>query len=149
MKTLITYITDHVKNWNTTGKIKAAFIAVYFLLNLFMPFVTPSQNVFTLFVPLLFGSISIPLIVKFFETFQGREIIKPTWNDNPLVLTQPLRFFHFASYFLIAPGFSMALATGLKFHSLNFVGLMAVSFGLGILIGIELTLKWKNKADSN
>lgn len=92
-------------------------------------------------MPLIFGSIAIPLITKF-NAGLGREIVKPTWNDNPLTLKRPLSFFHFGSFFLITVGLSILLGTAIKFHTLNFFGLTAISFGLGILIGIGLTLKW-------
>ena len=72
----------------------------------------------------------------------GREIIKPTWNDNPLTLKRPLSFFHFGAFFFMTIGISMLLGTAIKFQTLSFFGLTAISFGFGILIGIWLTLKW-------
>ena len=131
-----------MKNWNKTGKIKAIILGLLALPNLLMPIgATGQQGLVMILMPLIFGSIAIPLIAKF-NSGLGREIIKPTWNDNPLTLKRPLSFFHFGSFFFLTVGLSMLLGTGIKFQTLSFFGLTAISFGLGILIGIWLTLKW-------
>jgi hypothetical protein len=93
---------------------------------------------------LIFGSIAIPLISKFNGSLMGREIAKPHWNDNPLKLKRPLSFFHFGAFFLLTVGLSIVLGTVIKFQSLSQFGLTAVFFGIGILIGINLTLNVSN-----
>lgn len=131
-----------MKNWNRTGKIKAIILGLLALPNLFMPIgATGQQGLAMILMPLIFGSIAIPLITKF-NSGLGREIIKPTWNDNPLAMNRPLSFFHFASFFFLTIGLSMLVGTGIKFQTLSFFGLTSISFGLGIFIGIWLTLKW-------
>lgn len=132
-----------MKSWNKTGKIKAVIIGLLALPNLLMPIgVTGKQGFMMILVPLIFGCIVIPLITKFNGAVLGREIIKPTWNDNPLTLKRPLSFIHFSSFFFITIGVSMLLGSAVKFQIFSFLGLTSISFGLGILIGIWLTLKW-------
>ena len=131
-----------MNNWNKTGKIKAIILGLLALPNLLMPIgETGQQGLVMILMPLIFGSIAIPLIAKF-NAGLGREILKPTWNDNPLTLKRPLSFFYFSSFFFLTVGLSMLVGTGIKFQTLHFFGLTAISFGLGILLGIWLTLKW-------
>ena len=130
-------------NWNRTGKVKAVILGLLALPNLFMPIdVTGQQGIGMILMPLIFGSIAIPLIAKFNGAIPGREIIKPSWNDNPLKLKRPLSFFHFGSFFFLTVGLSMVLGKAIQFQTFNFYGLTLISFGLGILTGIWLTLKW-------
>ncbi|MES2379456.1 MAG: hypothetical protein V4538_00340 [Bacteroidota bacterium] len=132
-------------NWNKTGKVKAIILAVLALPNLVLPIAVQGEKGFlSILLPFVFGSIAILFIAKFNEVFLKREIIKPTWNDNPLTLKRPLSFFHFGSFFFITVGLSILLGSGIKFQMLSFVGLSAISFGLGMLAGIWLTLKWTN-----
>lgn len=132
-----------MKNWNRTGKIKAIILGLLALPNFLFPVgAQEQQGLAMILMPLIFGSIAIPLITKFNGAFLRGEITKPTWNDNPLTLTRPLSFFHFGSFFFLTVGLSILLGTGIKFQMLNFLGLTSISFGLGILIGIWLTVKW-------
>jgi hypothetical protein len=134
-----------MKNWNKTGKIKAIILGLLFLPNIFAPIgAQPHQGLTMIFTPLIFGSIALPLIIKF-NTLFGREISKPNWNDSPLTLKKPLVMFDFFAYFFLTVGLSMLIGTGIKFHSLSNFGLTSISFGLGIFIGIWLTLKWTKK----
>jgi len=132
-----------MKNWNKTGKIKAIILGLLALSNLLLPIENQEQpGLAMILISLVFGSIAIPLIAKFNESVLSREIIKPSWNDNPLTLKRPLSFFHFGSFFFLTVGLSVTLGTGIKFQTLSYYGLTSTSFGLGILIGIWLTLKW-------
>ncbi len=132
-----------MNKWNKTGKIKAIILLVLALPNLLMPIgATGETGLIMMLMPLIFGSIAIPLIAKFNEAVFGREIVKPTWNDNPLTLKRPLSFFHFSSFFFLIVGLSILLGTGIKFQTISSFGLTCFAFGIGILIGIGLTLKW-------
>ncbi|MCL2247001.1 MAG: hypothetical protein FWC10_07815 [Lentimicrobiaceae bacterium] len=127
-----------MKNWNRTGKIKAIVLGLSALPNLLMPIgAIGQQGLMMILMPLIFGSIVTPLLVR----SRKDEIVKPTWNDNPLVMKRPLASFQFGAFFFLIVGISMLLGTGIKFQALNFFGLTSVSFGIGILIGIWLTLK--------
>ena len=137
-----------MKKWNKTGKIKAIILGLLFLPNLLAPIGAQSKGlpiVMAVLMPLIFGSIAIPFIAKINAAIFGQVIAKPNWNDNPLTLTRPLTFFHFGAYFCLTAGLSMLIGTGIKFQTFSNFGLTSVSFGLGILIGIWLTLKWTKK----
>jgi hypothetical protein len=132
-----------MKNWNKTGKVKAIILGLLALPNLLMPIgAVEPKNLAMILMTLIFGSIAIPLIAKFNGVVLGREIVKPTWNDNPLTFKRPLSIFHFGAFFFLIVGISMIIGTGIKFQTFNFFGLTMISFGVGILIGIWLTLKW-------
>lgn len=137
-----------MKNWNKTGIIKAVLLGIFALANLVMPVkVEAYVGLGMLLLPIIFGSFAIPLIVKINTIFFDFKIVKPNWNDNPLKLKQPLSFFHYFSYFFITGGLSMFLGTFIKFQLVNYFGLSTVFYGIGILIGIWLTLKMKKEVN--
>lgn len=138
-----------MKHWNRTGKIKAFLLAIFSLPNLVAPIGANPQYGFlvAILMPLIFGSIAIPVISKFNQFLFQREIVKPDWNNNPLKLKKPLTFFQFAAFFFLTVGLSMLIGTAVKYQSFNLFGLTVVSFGIGILIGISLTLKLANKGE--
>ena len=134
-----------IKNWNRTGKIKAIILLFIFILTLISPI--PSGIVMPysfIFVPFLFGCISIPLLAKF-NSLVGRKMLKPNWNDNPIGNSNPLALNHFFALFFLTNGTSMLIGTGIKFFAISFFGLLAISFGLGIYGGILLALRFARK----
>ena len=132
-----------ITKWNKTGKTKGIVLGLLALPNIIVPIgAQGQQSLSMILMALIFGSIAIPIIAKFNKTVLGRDIIKPTWNDNPMTLKRPLAFFHFGAFFFLTIGLSMIIGTGIKFQTLSFFGLTSIAFGLGILIGIWLTLKW-------
>lgn len=137
-----------MKDWNRTGKIKAILLAVFSLPNLLIPIgANPHQGFVLILMPFLFGSVMIPLISIVNKAVLGRAITKPHWNDNPLTRKRPLSSFHFGAYFFLSIGLSIVIGTAIRFQTFSQLGLTSVSFGLGILIGIYLSLKWINKKD--
>ncbi len=137
-----------MKNWNRTGKIKAIILAVLCIPNLIYP---PQGGMgeglgFVLIMPLVFGAFAIPLISKFNQGVFGQELTPPHWNENPLRFSKPTVFWQFGGFFFLSNGFAMILGTLIQNLQINRFGLLAVSFGLGILIGVELTLRWNRKS---
>lgn len=131
-----------MKNWNRTGKIKAVILAALFLPNLLSPVGVPGQqNPAVIVMLFIFGVVTVLLTARVSSKFLGKEMIKPTWNDNPLTISKPLAFIHFCSFFFLVLGASVFLGTAIQFHAFSFYGLSLVSFGLGILAGIRLVLK--------
>ena len=131
-----------MKNWNRTGKIKAVILAALFLPNLLSPVGVPGQqNPAMIFILFIFGLASVFLTARVSSKILRREIIKPTWNDNPLTISKPLSFIHFCSFFFLVLGASVLLGAAIQFHAFSFYGLSLVSFGLGMLAGIRLVLK--------
>lgn len=135
-----------MNDWNKTGKIKAIILGVSFLPNIIKPIgAQPDFGFAMIIMPLIFGIIAIPFITKINAAIFGQVIERPTWNDNPLTLKKPLSFFHFGAFFFLTTGLSMIIGTLIKFQQLNQFGLTAISFGIGILIGIQLLLKMTKK----
>jgi hypothetical protein len=135
-----------MKDWNKTGKIKAIILGILFLPNLVKPIGAQPDFGFAIIVmPLIFGIIAIPFITKINSAILGQVIERPTWNDNPLILKRPLSFFHFGAFFFLTTGLSMIIGTIIKYQQLNKFGLTAISFGIGILLGIQLLLKMTKK----
>ncbi len=62
-----------MKDWNRTGKIKAILLVVFSLPNLIAPIgANPQQGLLvSILIPLIFGSIAIPLISKFNNALLG------------------------------------------------------------------------------
>lgn len=146
MNRLNSLLVAHVNmnNWNKTGKIKAAILVLCALPNLFLPIETkPQLPALAILVPLIFGIVATPLITR---AARGREIIKPNWNDNPLKLKRPLSFFHFGAHFFIVIGLSVLISSGIKHKILSEYGLISLFYGLGILVGIQLTLYWNKRS---
>jgi hypothetical protein len=134
---------DDMKNWNKTGKLKAVILGLFALPNLLVPIAQQGQEGLAMIVmPLIFGSLAIPLIAKFNGVVFGLELTKPTWNDNPFTLKRPLSFFHFGSFFFLTVGLSILIGSGIQLQTLSLLGLSSISFGFGILIGIWMALKW-------
>lgn len=135
-----------MKDWNKTGKIKAIILGVLCLPNIIKPIGgQPNMDFIMIIMPLIFGIIAIPFTTKINAAFFGQIIEKPTWNDNPLTSKRPLNFFHFGAFFFLTTGLSMIIGTLIKYQQLNQFGLTAISFGIGILLGIQLLLKISKK----
>ena len=135
-----------MKDWNKTGKIKAIILGILFLPNIIKPIgAQPNFGFAMIVMPLIFGLIAIPLIIKVNAAIFGQVIERPNWNDNPLTLKRPLSFFHFGAFFFLTTGLSMLIGTAIKFQQLNQFGLTTISFGIGILGGIQLLLKMTKK----
>lgn len=134
-----------MKNWNKTGKIKAAILAVMCIPNLLVSsLIVPNFGVIQFIMPLLFGSLALPLIVKINSSISSvpQTLEVPNWNDNPLTFKRPLTFYQFGGWFMIAIGTSMIIGTAFRHQVFQPFGFTAVMFGTGILVGIKLTLKW-------
>ena len=134
-----------IKNWNKIGKIKAIILILLFIPNIVIPMnAGPSQG-FMIITPLIFGSLFLPLLIKLNASIFGQEIIKPSWNESPITFKKPLNMFHFFAVFFIVIGVSMFIGTLIKFQEINETALSSLLFGVGILIGIFLTLRMKKK----
>ena len=133
-----------IKKWNKIGKIKAIILGILALPNLLLPINGHEYHeLTTIFMPFIFACIAIPLIILFNKIVLGQEIKRPNWNDNPLALKYPLSFFHFGAFFFIIIGFSILIGTGIKFQTINNIGLSSILFGFGILMGNLIVLKWE------
>lgn len=133
------------KEWNRTGRIKAIVLLVLMLPNLFVPVPFDQRmGAVAIIAPFIFGCLVVPLIARFNAAF-GKEIRKPTWNDNPFNRKYPLSFFHFGGVFFITTGISLLLGTAISTYSLNTFALISIMYGAGMLVGIQIGLKWMLK----
>lgn len=133
-----------LKDWNKIGKIKAIILGVLAISNILIPIGGQEQNkLVTILMPLIFGSFIVPLITLFNVAVLGRKIKTPNWNDNPISLLYPLSFFQFGAFFFLIIGLSILIGNGIKFQIASYFGLYSISFGLGIFIGILISLNWK------
>jgi len=135
-----------MSHWNKTGKIKAIILGILFIPNLiFASPLAPNFGISLFIAPLFFGAIAIPLIVKVNSSVGLGEIEKPNWNDNPLKLSRPLVFLQFGAWFFLSTGISTIIGSAIQFKHFQTFGMATIMFGVGILIGIRLTLKWFDK----
>ena len=135
-----------MKNWNRTGKVKAIILGMLCFPNIIIPIgAHPKMNFELIIIPLIFGAIAIPFIAKINAAIFGHIIEKPSWNDNPLNLKRPLRFFHFGAFFFLIGGLGMIIRTLIGFQKINLFGLSIISFGVGILLGIIILVRMTEK----
>jgi hypothetical protein len=130
-------------NWNNIGKIKAAILAVLFILNLiFVSPISPTIGLIQILFVFVFGAFSTPLMIKINSSMRNSIIEQPSWNENPISKGRTLVFSQFVAWFMIINGIAMVLGSAIIYQVFNSFGLTAVFFGFGTLVGIELTLKW-------
>jgi len=135
-----------MKNWNIIGKVKAILLILLFLPNLIFPIPTIQEiEIGMALIPLIFASFAIPFITNLNKTFFNAVLEKPNWNDNPLNIKSPLSFFQFTAYFFLSLGISLIIGSGIRYGIFQEIGVITISFGIGILIGIHLTLRWKKE----
>ncbi len=130
-----------MKNWNATGKIKAIVLAVIFMGGFFIHSVALPISLVLIIIPLILGSVALPLIIK----VMSFELSKPNWNDNPFRLRRPLIMSQFFAYWFLADGTSILIKTAIREHQIDGIALSGIAFGVGILIGINLAIRWGKK----
>lgn len=139
-----------MKNWNLTGKIKALIIVVMSIYSLLFPTIyTGFKGPVMFIIPFLFGIIITPVVARLNMMVAVKEIVKPSWNDNPIRISKPLTFFQFVAFYFLVTGLGTLIGSAIRYGILNYLALTTMSFGLGIIVGIWVTLlieKRKNRA---
>lgn len=131
-----------IKNWNRTGITKAIIILLIALGNILTPIKGQgASHLAMILVPYFFGCLGIPLVVIVNIGLSGKKTKKPSWNNNPL--KHPIDFFHFCAILFSTIGLSMLIGTGIRFQSINYLGLPPFFLGIGTIVGIFIILKWK------
>ena len=134
-----------MKNWNHIGIIKTIVLIVLTIPNIFVPW--PNQPEFNLVVCLLaflIGGLVMYFVARYQHIFiLDRSYTEPEWNDNPLSRHRPLAFFQFLSYLVLFYGITLIIGTATKVKAVSSYGLIAFSFGFGMLIGMYLIAKSK------
>ena len=132
-----------MNKWNKIGKFKSITILILSLINLIIS--EPIFNEFHLVILIiffLFTSIFIILVTKIWNLF-GLKFEKPNWNESSLSLnfSKIFNFFHFFAYLFIFSGLTNILFFAVFYLNFNFGDLDKIMYGLGIIIGIKISLK--------
>jgi hypothetical protein len=136
-----------MNKWNVTAKIKAIVICLFTIPNFFYPFDNNQAfDAVTLILVFSFAALVYPITFKYnLSWLFGRDLVRPSWNDNPLIFKRPLAFVQFVGVFFIVVGLSILMGAAIQFGHLPQIGFMATAFGAGIFVGIFLTLRWVTK----
>jgi len=133
-----------MKGWNTTAWIKSSIIALPVGFNILVPPSIVEFSIIPLLRPFVIGLVLVWFSAYLTHRFFGFKIESPDWNDNPIYLNRPLRFFQFLSYYNIFMGASILIGSMVAFSALNNYGLSFICWGLGIRFGISLSLRIRN-----
>lgn len=141
-----------MKNWNKIGKIKSSVILILCVLALILFDYNEEQESQMDFhfgitiLTFLFIVLFFPIITKFWSLF-GFKFEKPSWNESPISFkfSKSFNFFQFMAFWFISSGLVNALAIGVLNQRFDGKSVHLFFAGIGILIGIKLSLKWMNQ----
>ena len=141
-----------MKSWNKIGKMKSIAIFVISIFPLFFSgynknteLLNESYLIISVFI-FIFATLFLPLITKFWSLV-GIEIKKPNWNENPISFnfSKGLNFFQFCGYWFTTSGILKVIFSGIFYQKLDSEGVILFVYGISILLGIKLSIKWLNK----
>lgn len=134
--------------------VRLTIIAVAVVLALFSPAnesqETPDVAWVSVPVVFIFAVVSMQFVIgiQAFNSMSAKKWIRPGWRSNPFNLKQPLQFFHFAGWFMLASSLSYLPAGFGGTHDSMVLVAMPASFGLGTLMGVKLSvLVYRRKFD--
>ena len=138
-----------MKNWNRTGKVKALIILMISLISLTVFDYDENielRNDFylgTRIITFLLALLFFPLVTKFWSLL-GVKFKKPNWNKNPISLNFPnsLNLHYFIAFLIISSGFLKTIFIAIKFQELYGEGILFLVTGIGIIIGLRLSVAW-------
>lgn len=133
-----------MEKWNRTAWIKTIVIVLLAIPNVFVSL--PRQPDFNL--ALCLGAFLLGGIIMYISTHYNlfildRELTEPIWNDSPVSRTTPLAFFQFLSWLILASGIALIAGTAIHYKTLSSIGLIAFSFGFGLILGTYLVSRKK------
>ena len=149
----IIFYRNMVDQWNKMGRIKSSIILIsslfpLFLFNLDNGAELINSSVLGISV-IFFISIILflTLVTKFWSLF-GIEFKKPNWNESPISLnfSKSLNFFQFIGYWFITSGITKIIFIGVFYQILERESVLLFFYGISLLVGIKLSLKWLNKS---
>ena len=134
--------------------VRLTIIALTVVLALFSPAYefqeTPDIAWVSVLVVFIFAVVGIQFVIgiQVFNSVLPKKWIRPGWRSNPFDLKQPLQFFHFAGWFMLASSLSYLPAGFGGTHESVVMVAMPASCGFGILTGIKLSfLVYRQKFD--
>lgn len=111
----------------------------------------PPITLSMLAIPFIFGIIFLQFVsvIRFFDKSSEKYWTRPSWHQNPFNFSQPLQFFHFGGWWMLMTSIPTAVLTLSQVNQYILDSLMPVFFGLGIIIGTQLsTLVFKSKFEN-
>ncbi|MCP4607903.1 MAG: hypothetical protein GY845_04215 [Planctomycetes bacterium] len=131
--------------------IRSGLMTLMMVASLFMPLepqVKPPMDWSTLaiiFVFIPFGLLFV-IGIQAFNPLSVKVWKKPNWNLNPMNFRDPVQFFHFAAYLMLAQGFITILRLPFSNNVFHPGVLIPLVMGVGLLIGVQMiTLIFKSK----
>ena len=146
------FYKERMKSWNKIGKMKSIAIFVISIFPIFFSgynknteLLNDSYLIISVLI-FIFTTLFLPLITKFWSLV-GIEIKKPNWNENPISFnfSKGLNFFQFCGYWFTTSGILKAVFFGIFYQKLDSEGVILFVYGISILLGIKLSIKWLNK----
>ncbi len=104
------------------------------------------------FVPaaFVFGVVGLQFIIGFqaYNPVSAKVWLRPDWKLNPFSLSQPLQFFHFSGWYMLASSLQLMPAAIKGNEESMYLAASTASFGLGMLVGVRLSvLIYRRKFD--
>ncbi len=93
-------------------------------------------------VAFIFGIVGLQLLIglQAFNPMSAKVWLRPAWKHNPFSLKQPLQFFHFGGWFMLAGSLPYLPAALEGSEEGMFLASIPASFGLGTLFGVRLSV---------
>ena len=96
------------------------------------------------FVPVgfIFGVVGLQFIIglQAFNPMSAKNWLRPSWQHNPFNFKQPLQFFHFGGWFMLASSLPYLPEVIEGNQESMFLAATLASFGLGMLLGVRLSV---------
>jgi hypothetical protein len=125
---------------SNSGKLKILLLALFCVPNLIATMPPNGTGIIYSILPgLLLGSFGIPLIQLINVSVNKRDLDRPSWNDNLFKKNKTLSRYQFIAFFFITISLCWVIKTAIRYHGLNENGILALSFGIGIINGTYLT----------
>ena len=136
----------------TTGLIKLLIIVVNVILIFVLPWPSEPEGLLTSpILPFVLMTGFIPAYYVFMRKEKKERLKWPSWNTNlfnPKGDTAFGNIDFFGTLFAVI-GLSMIVSNRVNYDELSKVGMTSVSFGLGILSGLLLTIKLGQRSKAN
>ncbi|MGF1863747.1 hypothetical protein L4D15_00535 [Enterovibrio norvegicus] len=93
-------------------------------------------------IAFIFGIVGLQLIIgaQAFNPMSAKVWLRPAWKYNPFSLNQPLQFFHFCGWFMLAGSLPYLPAALEGDEESVFLATMPAAFGLGLLVSVRLSV---------
>lgn len=141
-----------ILNWTI---IRVTLISVAFLSPAFItksPQQTEDMPAPFLIATFVFGIVGLLFVVGMqrINPWSAKLWRYPKWSINPFQIREPLQFFHFGGYFMLASGAGTLLHQILFGPALRISECLPLVFGVGILCGVRAcTVVYQNKMVAN